>query len=221
MGRVKSIIGILFIVLSVSGLLIWEFKGRDIILMEPVLVAKEDIAEGEKIRPDMFVTVGISGENCIDKVLSPGDVSKLEGKISSQLILKNSQISERYFQEEDFFIDQKESLYVINSDWIAMRSSSLRRGDTVDIFGEDGRGLIGTFQIAFVKDEAEREVYDSGSDNLTMIRSDFLERTDSSAVIDHIEIIATMAQYQQLVSCISGENPTRLLIIQRRERFDT
>ena len=221
MGRVKSIIGILLILLSIGGLLFWELKGREVVLMEPVLVAKEDIAEGKKLRQDMFVTIGVSDENRIDEALSSKDRYKLEGKISSQLIVKNSQVSEKYLRDETFHIGRKESVYVLDAEWIAMRSSSLRRGDTVDIYGEDGRGLIGTFLVAFVKDEAEREVRDTGIDNLETIKGELLERTDSSSVIDHIEIIATMDQYLQLISCLSGENSTKLLIIQRGDQFVT
>lgn len=219
MGKCKMIIGIFLILVSIAGLFSWELKGREAILMDQVLVAKVDIQKGQKVSDNLFLATGVTNENKVDGAMTPRDLGLLQGKVASQLIVKNNQISLKFFQEEYLSLKKNESIYVINSEWIAMRSSSLRRGDQIDIYGEDGRGLIGTFQVAFVKDEAEREVIDAGTKNGPVKRGGPMDRTNSSSVIHHIEIIATMEQYQALVSSVVGDCATRLLIIQRGDQI--
>jgi len=221
LGRLKPIIGFLLILLSIGGLLFWELEGRKAILMEEIIVAKEDIQKGQKINNNMFTTMGIPTENILQGALTPKDIDTLQGKISAQLIVRHGQIVPKYFQKDNLFLHPNEAVFVLKAEWIAMRSSTLRRGDTVDIYGEDGRGLIGTFKVAFVKDEAEREVRDVGTAEQAVDKGQLLDRTDSSSVISHIEIIATMEKYQELVYCTEGEAPTKLLIVQRGEKIDT
>lgn len=216
----KPIIGVLLIVASIAGLLFWEFSGRDAILMEEVIVAKEDILAGTKIESNMFITNGIPKENKLDGALLPNDIGSLQGKITAQLILKNDQISPKYFREDNFYLDKGESLFVVEPNWIAMRSSALRRGDVVDIYGADGRGVIGTFKVAFVKDNTEREVRDAGDEGRIKVEEKLLERTDSTSIIEHIEIITTISEYQELVACATGATPTALIIVQKESQYD-
>jgi len=58
--RLRSILGILLIILSIAGLFLWEWKGREMILMEEVLVAKEEIQKGTRVNSSMFTAKGIS-----------------------------------------------------------------------------------------------------------------------------------------------------------------
>jgi len=211
----KPLIGILLIAISIGGLLFWEIKGRDAVLMEEIIVAKEDIDAGTKVNRNIFITVGISKENKIEGALTQSDIDDLQGKTASQLILKNDQISMKYFMQNEFYLKNNESIFVVDPGWIAMRSSSLRRGDLVDIYGADGRGVIGTFKVAFVKDSTEREIRDTGEEGLNRIENNLLERIDSTSMIDHIEIISTMSKYEELVDCATGVSPTALIIVQK------
>jgi hypothetical protein len=160
----------------------------------------------------------------------------LQGKVASQLIAKNDQIIPDYFSDNEFNLKRNESVFVIRPEWIAMRSSALRRGDIVDIYGTNGLGLLGTFRIAYVKDEAEREVKnasngsggnvggntgsDAGSGSGSGRNGDILARTDSTSVIDHIEIITTYQEYEKLTGSIGGADgatPAALIIVQKGE----
>jgi len=49
--------------------------------------------------------------------------------------------------------------------------------------------------------------------------SDILERTDSTSVIDHIEIISTFREYENLVNCVNGITPAALIIVQRGDQI--
>ncbi|HVI42191.1 MAG TPA: hypothetical protein VM577_16180, partial [Anaerovoracaceae bacterium] len=219
--RLRSILGILLILLSIAGLFFWEWKGRETILMEEVIVAKEEIQKGTMISSSMFITKGVPKPNMLEEALTSKDLNQLQGRVTSQLIAKNDQIIMEYFGDSEFYLDRDESIFVIDPSWISMRSSALRRGDIVDIYGSNGLGLLGTFRIAYVKDASEREVKDAGEEAERSNGSDILERTDSTSVIDHIEIISTFREYEDLVNRINGTTPAALIIVQRGDRIDT
>jgi hypothetical protein len=220
--KIRSILGILLILLSIVGLFLWEWKGRETILMDEVIVAREEIKKGTKVSSNLFLTKGVPKTNLLEGALTQEDMQLLQGKVTSQLIAKNDQIITAYFREDAFYLEQEESVFVIDPNWIAMRSSALRRGDMVDIYGSNGMGLLGTFQIAFVKDASEREVRNAAEEMAAgMSGNEILERTDSTSVIDHIEIISTFDAYENLLECVNGTTPTALIIVQRGDRIDS
>lgn len=228
MRKLRPVLGILLIVLSVAGLFLWEWKGREAVMSEEVLIATEEIRKGASVNAGMFTSKGIPKTDLLEGVLTPKDLDRVLGKVAAQLIPENSQIIMDYFQDDTFYLDRNESVFVIDPAWIAMRSSSLRRGDVVDIYGSGGLGLLGTFRVAYVKDAEEREVKDAGTEaggaGAVRARSGILERPDSTSVIDHIEIITTFPEYEALVNAIygaGGTTPAALIIVQRGNHIDT
>ncbi|MDF2654553.1 MAG: hypothetical protein K0R19_1027 [Bacillota bacterium] len=236
MKRIKSVIGILLIILSIVSLFLWEWKGREMILLREVLVARNAIEKGTLVDESMFESRGVPKDNLIEGALEPKDVAILKGKVSAQMIAGNGQVSRAYFIENAFYLKEGEAIFVIEPGWIAMRSSSLRRGDIVDIYAGNGGGLIGSYRVAFVKDEAEREVRDTMIEGKTFIEKEILERTDSTSVIDHIEIITTLGEYEKLVSYVksasadgtsevlpgdSSVTPPVLILVQGGEKIDS
>jgi SAF domain. len=229
--RIKAVLGIILILASIAALFFWEWKGRDIVMMDKVLIAKEDIKAGTAVNGGMLTVEGVPRGNLLEEALRPKDIELIQGKTATQFIAKNGQIILQYFAENELVLNSDESVFVINPAWIAMRSSSIRRGDMVDIYGSGGLGLLGTFRIAYVKDELEREVRDTGSDNGPTGNSSsvaghnkILDRTDSTSVIDHIEIITTYKEYEDLVDIVEGTEgttPTALIIVQRGDQIDT
>ena len=223
MRKFRSILGVLLILLSIAGLLFWEVKGREAILMDDILVAEEEIQPGTKVIPAMFCIRQIP-ENCMLKdAVSPEDAGLLDGKVAAQYIAKNGQIIMKYFREEALCLKKNESVYVIRPEWIAMRSSALRRGDLVDIYGTGGLGNLGTFRVAYVKDVSEREVESAGESPGTHEVSSILERPHGTSVIDHIEIISTFKEYQELSDHALGSGgltPAALIIVQRGDFVD-
>lgn len=228
MRKWRPILGILLIIISVAGLFLWEWKGREAVMTEEVLIAREEIRKGESVSARMFTSKGVPKTDLLEGVLIPKDLDRVLGKVAAQMIAKNSQIITDYFQDDTFYLDRNESIFVIDSDWIAMRSSALRRGDIVDIYGSGGLGLLGTFRVAYVKDAEEREVKDAGAEaggtGAGTNGSSILERPDSTSVIDHIEIITTFPEYEALVNAINGAGgttPAALIIVQRGDHIDT
>jgi len=217
--KLRSILGILLIILSIAGLFFWEWKGRETILLEEVLVAKEEIKKGTIVDSSMFISKGVPKDNMLEEALVPGEMTLIQGKMTSQLIAKNDQILVKYFRDNDFYLDRDESIFVIDPGWVAMRSSALRRGDLVNIYGSNGSGLLGTFRIAYVKDASEREVRNAVEETEGGAANDILNRTDSTSVIDHIEIISTFRAYENLVNCVNGITPAALIIVQRGDQI--
>ncbi|MEG1584939.1 MAG: hypothetical protein RR361_07810, partial [Anaerovorax sp.] len=184
--------------------------GREALLMDSVVMATADITPGVEIKKE-FLTMGkVLKENRIQGSFDGAQLDSLIGQTSNQLILKNGQISTVYFKGKDLTLKKKESIFVIKAEWIYMVSSSLRRGDLVEIYGPE---LIGTYRVAFVKDKEKREVYDTGT--MVKNRENFIERTDSTTMIDHIEIICTLWDFQKIKGCAEGMELPGITIVQK------
>lgn len=202
MKKIKLLVGVLLIVSAVAGLVFWETRGREVVLCSPVLVAKSAIEKGSPLTASLFTSAEIPKRNLIEGALSPQEAEKIIGKTAVQTIVKNAQISAKYAKEPEQLFKPGESVYTIPKKWIAMRSSGLRSGDWIKVYNKDGTVEAGVYRIAFVKDEAEREVQDAGEGKPTGL----LDRMDSTSVISHLEIVTDMAGYQRLQQMAVMEN---------------
>ncbi len=61
-------------------------------------------------------------------------ISRLGDEKTKQLIPQNAQISKHFFENDDFYLKETESIFAIKEEWIALRSSSLRRRDWINIY---------------------------------------------------------------------------------------
>ena len=207
MKKTKQIIGIILIVVAVAALVFWETEGRDRVMTFKVLVASEDIMEGELITRQMLGVVSSMPETLIEGAFAPDDISKIEGKEAAAPISRNQQISEALLRAPNEKSVDKRSPFLIKNEWIDSRSSSLRRGDTVEIYSRDGNHFIGDFEVVFVKDAGDKEITDDAP-------SDIRERTNGSGIIDHLEILTDMEEYQKLVLFLDSTGE-KLLIVQK------
>ncbi len=211
MKRSRTVLGLLLIIFAVAGLIFWEVRGRETMLLDTVIVAKERIPAGTLITRDLLSAAGILEENRIQGGLSWDKLHLAIGQVALQDIVENSQISEEFLAESDFYIRSNESIFVLHPEWIAMRSSSIRRGDWIDIYESGSFDKIGSYRVAFVKDANELEVTDGeGSEEFNA-----LDRTVSTSLISHIEIIADMKEYEKIAR-LTGNNETGLLLVQRQ-----
>lgn len=207
---IKTLIGIILILSSIAGIIYWELQGRDRLLTEKVLVAKEEINTGTLIAGDMIKEVSIPKEIIISNPLKVINEEQIIGKVSKHYIPKNSQLSSAFFQEKKFRIDYEESIYVIKPEWIEMISSAVRSGDTVKIYSKDREIIIGEYMVAFVKDSSSREVK-SISENKE--DNNILMRNDSTSFVSYIEIKSSIEGYGKLVDYINLSLDNKLLII--------
>lgn len=210
---IRPIIGVLLIGLSIGGIIYWEIEGREALLMDSVVVASVDILPGMEITDALLTSANVLKESRVKGSIDSDHMGSLIGKTANQLTLKNAQLSISYFEEKDMKVQSKESLFVIKADWIDMVSSSARRGDLVEIYGGE---LLGVYRVAFVKDKEDREITSIGS--FVKNADNFVERTDSTAVIDHIEIICTLEEYEKIEAYATGETAPTLVVVQRKEK---
>ncbi len=216
MKRIRMILGVVLILSAIAGLVYWEAAGREMVLTEPVLVAKETILKGAIVDASDFASLGILEESRIKGALSPERLKDIIGKESKQLIPKNAQLAEAFFQTDEFCLKEGESIFVIKPEWIRMRSSSLRRGDFVEIYEVGSMTSMGVYRVAFVKDSQEIEVKDPSTASVASP----LERTDATAAISHIEIITDIASYQRIVSFAETGAGGGLILLQNGGKID-
>lgn len=209
MHKIKIFLGLLLMVSSLTAMVFWETRGRELLLYREVLVAEVEIKPGDQITSEMISSRALPRELLSPDALLPGQESQVVGEVAGQLILSGTPISNRYFTAIPVAIREEESVYVIPSEWISMRSSSLRKGDWISIYSQDGKTLIGSYQLAFVRDQAEREVVSLDGNKDAPI----LERRDGSSLIHSLEIISSLAGYQRIqeAAAITG---SALLIVQ-------
>ncbi|MCL2437242.1 MAG: SAF domain-containing protein [Clostridiales bacterium] len=216
MKRAKQIIGILLIIFAVTALVYWETDGRNRVVTKSVLVASENIMEGQMITRQMLTTVNAMPETVIAGAFTPDEAHRVEGKEAAQDIAQNQQISGLSLREPSEVVTDQRSPYVIKPEWIDSRSSSLRRGDIIKIYNRDGSYYLGSFEVVFVKDVAEREVTDLFGDGGSYGSnvSDIRNRTHSSGVISHLEILTELEAYQRILRFID-DTQEQLLIVQK------
>lgn len=212
----KPISGVILILIVTGFIIFWETEGRDAVMLESVIVAKEDIPAGILIKASMFKEIGIIEENMISNGIKKSDILSLEGKVSKQIILKNTQISKKYFFDKKSLIKKGEGIFQLKEEWIFSISSSIRKNDIVDIYLCNEKIFLGSFVVAFVKDNQGAEVLDeietlTGADN-----SKILNRKNGSAVVKNIEIISTLEKYSKIIETMkTGEE--QLIIVNREE----
>jgi len=222
MNRLKSIIGIGLIILAVSGLVYWEMDGRERLLTDMVLVANQDIPKDGIITTAMISSLDVMHNQKIRGAIEPEFAAQLINQRARQFIPQKAQLTLDFFYKDEFYLKADESIYVIKPDWISMLSSSVRQGDWVSLYTEDGLTKLGSFQVAFVKDAAIREVKTSVAgegefpekSRPAVSQDAFLSRVDGTSVATHIEIIATLAEYRQIQKIVGAEIPGLLLVVQ-------
>ncbi len=203
----RSILGLLLMALAIIGLVCWEVYGRDAIMKSPVLIATQNIQPGTIIDPDDFAIVGVPEENKVEGAVCIKDYNALIGKLANRQIHKNQQVLPDFFVEDDLFLAKGESIFAVNPEWISMRSSSLRRGDLVEIYEDKEKCLLGVFRVAFVKDRDDFEI----EDKAIRIKNP-LDRINGTSVVNHIEIIAELSDYIRILNKVTE---SRLILVQK------
>ena len=208
----KPVLGSFLILMALGLLTFWEVTGREMVLMENILVAREDIYPGTVVNAGMFKETGILSENRIENGMTRPDASTLNGKVSEQIILKNSQISKEYFSERKSKIKEGSGIYQIKPEWIFSVSSSIRKNDMADVYSVDGQTKMGSFPVAFVKDGQGKEVVDEITIKGGM---EIIERSGGSAVVSEVEIILTLEEYKKILDYILL-NEGKLILVNRK-----
>lgn len=209
MKNTKLIIGVVLMIAAISGFTFWESHGRDMLYETDLAVASSDIRQGELITDKNIEIRGIGREYVMSGAVKAERASDILGKKAKQYIPAGGQISADFLTDEnDIVLKDGESIYCISEDMIGMVSSSLRRGDRVHIYGGAGKEDLGSYTVAFVKDNADREVK-----NASELKNDTpLERESSNYTISSIEIVCTRDAYAQLSDYVSASEKTLTIV---------
>lgn len=204
----KTLVGIFLIAGSLLTLVFWETKGRDILLLSPVLTASVDIEKGTAFNEADFKETRMLPENILIGALMPKDIKSLDNLVSNRKIFANQQLLPSYFQQNYTLFRENESIFVLPAFWIYSMSSAVRAEDTVILYSLPENIFLGEYTVAFVKDKNEQEVRD-----LSGRQSNFLKRADSTSQISHIEIICTVEEYMSIFNMVTDAGFENLLIV--------
>ncbi len=210
-----TISGIILIILSISLLIWWENIGREKLTMKSVLIAKEDIYYGQVISRQKFTEVRSNEESIVKGAITNNSFSKIEGYIAKQYIPLGAQVVEKMFVKREKLLTPEASIFSIKKEWIGGRSSSLRKGDEVEIYSEQGTLYLGTFKVAYVKDSAEQEVIGTEAN----ISEEIIQRDFSSSVIEKIEIFASLEDYRRLWDMAETQQ-IKFLFVQKGDKIN-
>ena len=209
MRSIKLVIGVILIVVAITGFTFWESHGRDMLYETELAVASGDIKQGELITEKNVEARGIGNDYVMSGAVKAERMADIMGKKAKQYIPKGGQISADFLTDEnDIVLKDGESVYCISSDMIGMVSSSLRRGDRVHIYGGAGKEDLGSYTVAFVKDDSDREVK-----NASELKNDTpLARESSNYTISSIEIVCTRDAYSRLSEYVDTSEKTLTIV---------
>ena len=215
-NKLKTALGVILILIAIASLLFWEAEGRDMLLMDKVLVADGDVKKGDELDAARFHTVSVPAGSLVDGAIGPDDLALLSGKEAAVDIVKGAQLSRRYLRGVDEETKPDISFFVIRNEWIHMCTSSLRRGDDVLLVSADGRMVIGLYPVAYVKDSDGREVTDASSGIYSFTGgSGDSERVNSTAPIHHVEIKCGLADYRRILDYCAGKTGAPLMLVRK------
>ena len=213
-SKIKTALGVVLVLIAVAALLFWEAEGRELLLMDDVLVADGDVKAGEMIDIARFRTVSVPAGALVDGAVTPKNTGRLEGMEAAVDILKGAQLSLRYVRDPEEAPKPETSCFVIRNEWIYMCTSSLRRGDSILITSADGKNIVGRYPVAYVKDGDGREVTDASSGLYSFTgEGGGSDRVNSSAPIHHIEIVCELKDYRRILDYCAGKAGASLMIV--------
>lgn len=208
--KIKGILGIVFVILAIAGIFLWETYGREALTYTEVVIFKQDVQANQAVSLDMLATMKVPSSQLISEaVLHPEEIL---GKESTCYLPKGLQLSKKFFQDEEMATGNGRYVFAVPTEWLYFYPQTLRRGDRVFFYAvpaSDGKYIetanltstagsiipdsidtaILSTRVAYVKDSTNREVIDVTPDRL-----------DGSAAVSKIEVYINDDQYQLLKS---------------------
>jgi hypothetical protein len=194
-SKLRKFSGVLLILIAVAGLVLWETKGRELVLMTEVCTAVSDIKKGEALDASMFRSASVPRGSVVRGAVTPGDIEVVTGAVAASLIPEGAALSSAYIETPDDAARADDSYYTIGSKWIYMCSSALRRGDKAEIITADGAKSFGVFDVGFVKDADDGEVRETAGNGVGFGGASAEDRVDATSQIDHVEIVTELRTY--------------------------
>jgi len=196
--RIKRIIGIILVALSLGAISFWELGGRESITYDSVAVLRNSVSKDEVITESMIKERKVEKANEGSILFSEKD--KIVGLVSSQFIPKGAELYMEYFSESKFKVGEGTGNYILSvpESWVVSYPQTISRGDTALIYA--GSELITEVIVAHVRDGSNQEViYDE-------------ERKQSTGTVSLIEVIVDFEKAKAILDYVSQNEDNRLVI---------
>ncbi|HPF18480.1 MAG: hypothetical protein PHG30_07370 [Eubacteriales bacterium] len=203
----KTVLGLFLMIFSLGVMVFWEVRGRDALLLTPVLAASRDIAAGESVLAQDLTTIHVLPENRMTGALMPESSTQVVGCIAVIPLCANQQLSSGCFRSERNTVKHNQSIFPICEQWIGAMSSVVRPGDAVRLFSVSTEQDMGIHRVAYVIDRGGRSlpVFDSGS-------VDLLERHEDADPAASLEIVCTAEEYMKIYQSQHSAVPGDLIV---------
>ena len=152
--KLKTIIGIILIIASFTGMVVWESFGRVRLTTEEVLVASCDIEQGRILSAADFAAARVEKGSVLPGALGPAAASAAEGLIARYPMTAGQQVLGSYVGPDERLADGQ-SFFVLDSGWISSRSSLTEVGDDCDIYLMPDERLLGRHKAVLVGENVE------------------------------------------------------------------
>ena len=146
--KIKSIIGIALIVLSIAGMVFWESYGREAVVSTDILTAARDISEGETVSEGDIAVSSVDRSFVMVSALPASELDTLTGMRLSSSVKEGQQLASDHFTDAPEFIEEGESIFVIPGSWIFTMSSVPQREDRCDFYLMPDESFIGSYVLA-------------------------------------------------------------------------
>jgi hypothetical protein len=197
----------MLILIAIAGLVAWEAKGRELVLMTEVCTAISDIRRGEALDSSMFRSVTTPRDPLVSGAVTPENIDMLDGAVAASFIPEDAVLSSAYIETPSDTERRDYAYFTIGSKWIYMCSSALRRGDKAEIITANGAKSFGVFDIGFVKDADNEEVREAAGQGAGFGGTKAEPRVDATSPMDHVEIVTKLPTYlaiKQYAESVSG-----------------
>ena len=179
--KIKSIIGIILIIVSIAGMYFWETKVRDKMLFTRVLAAAVDIKEGDIAGKDSFKEISVSSDSLVAGFLKYSDAESLYGKECIFPLKANAVVFRGSFRQGREYEDEGKYSFGIPYGWIYEGSLIPSKGDTVMIYSMPSKKAMGEFRTSYASYD-ETVVIMSSLDSYFDIVSE-IERNESAKLL--------------------------------------
>ena len=188
----KTIIGIILIVVSIAGIIGWEFIGREELMYTDMLVLNQDVESYTQITKDMLASRKIY--NPMEGALTVDKAQSIIGKETTQFVAKGSELYSRYFKDKRLLVDPaNEFVFSVDAQDVMAYPRSIKRGDTVYFYSYDKK--VASSTVIALKDTNGNEITQSNN------------RTEVSAQIASIEFKVDRKNLQVLSTAVSEKEP--------------
>ncbi|QHI73179.1 hypothetical protein [Aminipila terrae] len=124
----RPLFGMLLIIISILAMVWWEKSGREQLIMDSVLITKENIISGTVIGKNDFIEIKNIPQSTIPGAITPESFYKINGLVAKQDIPKMAQVIPGMFMRKDKILMEGSSIFPVKDTWIDCRSSSVRKG---------------------------------------------------------------------------------------------